>query len=219
MEDIVQNKRRLFIIGAGDFGRELESWLELIPPGEREWEIAGYLDNNEKALNGYPSDYKILGDIDTFRFINDDLCVITIAEPIIKEKICHKLESKVEFYTYISPDVIIGKHNKIGKGTVICPGCILTTNITIGEFATINIGTQIGHDVKIGNFTSIMANVDVGGKCEIGNNVYIGTNSTIIPSRKIGRNAKIGAGSIVIRNVKENITVFGNPAQQIPGYF
>jgi len=215
MGGTVQGKRRLFIIGAGDFGRELENWLELIPSQERDWEIAGYLDDNRKALDGYPSGYKILGDGGAFKFERNDLCIIAIADPEGKKKIYHKLKDKVEFYTYISPDVVIGKYNEIGKGCIICPGCILTTNITMGEFVTINIGTQIGHDVKIGDFTSIMPNVNISGKCEIGDNVYIGTDATIIPSVKVGDNAKIGASSVVIRNVKENITVFGSPAQKI----
>lgn len=211
----MQDKKRLFIIGSGGFGRELESWLELIPYQEKDWEIAGYLDDNEKALDGYPSNYEVLDNVDTFRFKKDDLCIIAIADVRLKEKIYRKLKDKVSFYTYISPDIVMGKHNKIGKGCIICPNSILTTNITIGEFVIINIATQIGHDVKIGNFVSIMPDVDIGGKCEIESNVYIGTNSTIIPSRKIGKNAKIGAGSVVIQNVKEKTTVFGNPAQRI----
>jgi acetyltransferase-like isoleucine patch superfamily enzyme len=37
----------------------------------------------------------------------------------------------------------------------------------------------------------------------------------VIPGRKIEENARIGAGSVVIHNIKENSSVFGNPAKLI----
>jgi acetyltransferase-like isoleucine patch superfamily enzyme len=34
----------------------------------------------------------------------------------------------------------------------------------------------------------------------------------VVSGVTIGRNARVGAGSVVIENVKNNATVFGNPA-------
>lgn len=48
MEDIVQNKARLFIIGAGSLARELESWLSLVPEEDKDWELQGFLYENFK---------------------------------------------------------------------------------------------------------------------------------------------------------------------------
>ena len=50
----------------------------------------------------------------------------------------------------------------------------------------------------------------------IEDNVYIGTNATILPScSHIGKNAIIGAGAVVTKDVPENTTVAGIPAQVI----
>lgn len=211
----MKNKKRLFIVGAGGFGREIEMWLQLLPLQERNWEIAGYLDDNAAALNGYPSDYKILGGIEYFDFMPDDLAIMAIADTMTKERIYHKLQSKVSFFTYIAPNSMIGKFTQIGEGCIIFPNCLISTNVIVGKCVVLNTGTQIGHDVKIDNFTSLMASVNIGGGCTLEKNVYIGTGATVIPQKVIGANAKIGAGSVVIRNVKENTTVFGNPAKII----
>ena len=45
-------KKKLFIIGAGGFGRQLETYLELIPKEKKDWDIAGYIDDNKNALIG-----------------------------------------------------------------------------------------------------------------------------------------------------------------------
>ncbi len=210
------NKRRLFIIGAGNFGREMESWLELIPEQDRDWYIAGYLDSIQvKGKLTCPSNYDILGNEKSFPLTKNDLVVIATCEPSVKEKIYFDLKDKTTFFTYISPQAVIGKFNQIGEGSIICPNCVITTNVIIGLCVTINIGAQIGHDSIIGDFSSLMPNVDIAGKCKLGERVYMGTNSTIVPGKKIVRDVKISAGSIVIKNIRNESVVFGNPAMKI----
>jgi len=204
----------MFIIGASSFGRELESWLEAIDRRDRDWGISGYLDKDINALNGFPSDYAIVGEEDSFDFKQDDLAIIAIAEPSIKHKVYQKLKDKVRFYTYIAPSAIIGKFNKIGRGSIICPNTVLSTNVNIGDCATINLGCNIGHDVEILSFSSLMPSVNLGGGVKIKEKVFVGTASTVIPLKTIGESAFVGAGSVVVRNVKEYSKVFGNPAKR-----
>lgn len=212
----MKSLHNLYILGASSFGREIESWLELIPESSRDWVIGGYFDNfSEEEFLKYPTNYPFLGYEDNFEFDHNDYCIIAVAEPKVRERIYIKLKDRVKFYTYIAPNAIIGKFNTIGEGSIISPNCIITTNVKIGKAVLINIGTQIGHDVNIGNFSSLMANVDIAGKCIIGNNNFIGSHSVIIPSRTIGNNNIIGAGSVVIWNIKDKSTVFGNPAQVV----
>jgi sugar O-acyltransferase (sialic acid O-acetyltransferase NeuD family) len=217
MEGIVQNKRNLYLIGASFFGREMESWLELIPKENREWEFVGYLHSSsgDSPLIGYPTDYNILGEWETYPLTKNDYCLITIADCHWKEKIYNVLKGKTTFFTYIAPNAIVGKFNLIGEGSIICPNCILTTNILLGRCTTLNIGTQIGHDAIIGDFSSLMANVDLGGHVTLGKSVFIGSKATIIPKIRVEDSSIIGAGSVVIKKVKTGTTVFGNPAKEL----
>jgi len=208
-------KSNLYIIGAGGFGREIESYLEKIPENEKDFNVVGFLDSSPEALNKYPSELKILGNPTNFEFSINDKCIIAIADCNTKEKLYFFLKEKVEIISFISPFSYVGNYVDIGPGSIICPNATITTNITMGICSTINLGSQIGHDVTIGNFTSIMANVDIGGSCTISEKVFIGSGATIIPKRNIESNAKIGAGSVVISKVYKNESVFGNPAKKI----
>jgi len=215
MEDTVQSKKKLYIIGAGDFGREMESLLEFIPQDQRDWEIAGYLDDNPNALRGLSSDYGVVSSIDRHSFSENDLVVLTIVDPPLKEEIFNKLKNKVKFFTYTFPNVILFKYCRIGEGSIIAANCVISNNVTLGTCVTINEGSQIGHDSTIGDFSSLMSSVDLGGRCTFGKKVYCGTGAVIIPGRTIGDDVKIGAGSVVIRNVKDGCSIFGNPAKLI----
>ena len=218
MGDTVQNKARLFIIGASHLARELESWISLIPESERDWKFKGFLHDNANGdpLSGYFSDYEVIGDWETFPFLKGDRCIIGVADVEWREKIFNKLNDKVWFMPFKAHNAIVGKFTVIPDGTVICPFSAISTNVKLGKGCLFNTGTTIGHDVQMGDYCSLMANVDLGGFVKLGDKVFIGTKSTIIPSRKVVSNVRIGAGSVVIRNInKEGCTVFGNPAKEI----
>ena len=206
-------ERRLLIIGAGGFGRELESWLDAVPEASRDWRIHGYLDDGPDALAGYPSDYTVVGALSTFPFRESDVAVLAIGDPRSKQKVVGQLENRVEFLTFIGPGSRMGKNVRLGRGTVIGVNCILTTNIDVGDFVTINSFSAIGHDVKIGSYTSLMGNVMANGNCLIGESAYIGTSASLIPGRRVGQFATVGAGAVVFRHVAPGTTVIGNPAR------
>jgi sugar O-acyltransferase (sialic acid O-acetyltransferase NeuD family) len=213
----MSEKRNLFIIGASNFGREMESWLELIPVLSRDWEIRGFLHyfEGKSPLGDFPTDLKIVGDWRNYPLTKNDYCIIAVADCSWKERIYHHLKGKTSFLTYIAPDVKIGKFNTIGEGSLVCPGSIITTNVTLGNCIILNIGSQIGHDCKVGDFSSVMPSVNLGGNVTVGSKVFIGTNATILPNMTIGNGATIGAGSVVLKKVSEGTTVFGNPAREI----
>jgi acetyltransferase-like isoleucine patch superfamily enzyme len=55
----------------------------------------------------------------------------------------------------------------------------------------------------------------LGGGVQVGKMVQIFPHASIQPNVKIGDGAVIGIGSVVVKDVKENTTVFGNPARVI----
>ena len=208
-------KNSLYIIGAGDFGREMESWLEVLPGFDEKFAIKGYLDDNANALKGFPSDYEIVGTPLGFDFKKDDYALLAITNPATKKKFAEGLKGKVIFFTYIAPTVTLGKYTNIHDGAIICHDCFISTNTEIGSFVIINVGSRIGHDCIIEPFCSLMADVDLGGHVKIGECVFAGTKSTIIPRKSVNGNIIIGSGSVVIKNLTKKGTYFGNPAKLI----
>jgi len=208
-------KRSLYIVGGGDFGREVETHLDRVPEGDRNWRIAGFLDDNPSSLEGYPSDYKVVGSVSDYQFQVGDLAIIAVATPKIKRGLFEILRRKVKLLTFISPDAIVGKFTKIGEGCILGPRVVIGPNVILGDGVCVNTGSMIGHDTAIGDFSSLMANNNIAGKCRVGEEVYFASTVTVIPSRSICDGALIGAGSVVIRDIKERRTVFGNPANYL----
>ena len=157
--------------------------------------------------------YKIRGTIDEFDFNRTDYVVISISDPVIKEKVYHRLKEKVNIYTFIAYTAIVGDPRNIGEGSVICPNSIISSNVIVGKCVTVNCGSQLGHDSRIGDFSSFMANVMIGGTATIAKRVYFGSQSALVPGKKICDDVKISAGSIVIRNITKKGVYFGNPAK------
>jgi len=107
-------KRSLYIVGGGDFGREMETHLDRVPESDRDWRIAGFLDNDPSSVEGYPSDYRVLGSASDYQFSTSDLAVIAVATPNVKRGLFDSLRRKVKLLTFISPDAIIGKFTRRG---------------------------------------------------------------------------------------------------------
>ena len=208
--------KQSIIVGAGGFGRELLQWCKDVQKVKKEWDIAGFIDDNMAALDGYKCDFKILGQIDYWKPTKNQVFVLAIAEPKIKEQIAVKLEAQgAEFVSIIHPDAQVGDFNRLGKGLVLYPNARITVNATIGDFVTVLDNTSIGHDVNIGDYTTISASCGINGHVQIGRSCYFGCNASTIPGIKIGDECHIGVGSIVVNNIKSGMHVFGNPAKRI----
>lgn len=209
-----RTKSRLFIIGAGGLGRELESWISRIPSENQPWSLEGFIDDEPHSLKENVSNIKYMGTTD-YPFLEGDSVLLAIANPNDKEKLYRKLKGRVKIITYIDPTAIIGKFAKIGEGCVLCPNSIVSANVVLGVCVTVNLGSQVGHDANIGSFSSLMGSVDIGGCSSLGEKCYMGTKSCITPQKKIGNSITIGIGSVVINNLDEPGTYFGVPARKI----
>ena len=59
--------KKILIVGAGGFGRELLQWIKDINAEKPTWEIGGFLDDNLQALDGVEIDYPVVGNPRTTR--------------------------------------------------------------------------------------------------------------------------------------------------------
>ena len=94
---------------------------------------------------------------------------------------------------------------KIGRRLVIDHGM----GIVIGETAEIGDDCLIYHGVTLGG-----TGKDTGKRHPtIGNNVLIGTGAKVLGPFKVGDNSRIASNSVVLKEVPENSTAVGIPAQ------
>ena len=206
----------IVIIGAGGVGRETALIIEDINEVNEQWNLLGFVDDNESIQNKNINGYDVLGKLEyLINYEKSVYVVCAIANYKVKKIIVEKLKQNknIGFATLIHPSTKINKTVQIGEGCLIYQNVIVTANINIGNHVIISPKSGIGHDSNVGNYCSILWNVNISGNVIINEGVLLGSGSTIIQGLTIGKNAIIGAGAVVIRNIPENTTSVGNPTR------
>lgn len=108
-------------------------------------------------------------------------------------------------------EVVIGNRVYIGANTTIDRATIDST--IIEDNVKIDNLVHIAHNCKIGMNTLITGGAMLGGGVVIGANCWIAPNSTMHQQLRIENKSKVGIGAVVVSNIKEGVTVFGNPAK------
>lgn len=210
--------KELYIVGAGGFGREVAWLVEHINQNEKEWELKGFLDDNERLHGGKEGGYPVVGGIDYLEKLSKTTWVIcAVGAASVRRKIIEKLEKieKVRFATLIDPSVLLSRRVKIGDGSIICAGTIATVDIEIGKHVIVNLDCTIGHDAKLEDYVTVYPSVNISGFVTVGEETEIGTGTQIIQGIKIGRESIIGAGAVVLKELPEKCTAVGSPAKVI----
>ncbi len=207
---------RLIIIGAGGFGREVHDWASDAAAVGADWTVAGFLDDNPAALDGFGMPVGILGSPRTFEPTGDDRFVCAIGEPQDKLRIARDLRSRgARFTNVIHPTAHVGRRNRLGTGLILCPYSVITTNVTVGDFVSLNLHGTIGHDATVGDGCTLNNHTDVTGWVRMGEGVFLGSHASVLPHAKVGDYARIGAGTTVLRSAKPHTTIVGVPGKRL----
>ena len=207
--------KKLVIIGASGFGKEVAWLVERINKVKKTWELIGFLDDNEmlhgKKMNGYP----ILGECQWAIENQEDVFVVcAIGSAKSRTKIFDKLAG-VKYATLVDPSVEISDKTNIGEGSIICAGTIITADITIKSHVIINLDCTVGHDTIIESYVTLYPSVNVSGNVHLEEGVEMGTGSQIIQGIKIGKGTIVGAGAVVVKELPQYCTAVGIPALAI----
>lgn len=210
--------KHLVIIGARGWGREVyATFIHSRMYESGGYDIKGFLDDNSKAIDGLKGDWPpILGSVEDYEVQPDDMFFCAMGDAhwrkhyaeIISKKGGHFINI-IDRLSWISPSATIG------EGIYVGPLTMISANVTIGNHAMIQAYTNIGHDATIGDYASLESYVFMGGYSSIGELSTMHTKSSIIPHKSVGIECVVGFGSVVMRNFKDKMRVFGNPAKRI----
>lgn len=208
--------KNLIIIGARGWGREVLWGVKpLVEKGDIK--VKGFLDSDSHALDGLIGEFPpILGPVEDYEVQPDDIFFCAMGDPQWRKHYAEIIEDKGgHFLTIISPKASVNPNAIIGEGSYIAANTVISDNVVVGKQAMIHGLCTLGHDVKLGDYVSVEAYCFFGGYAQVGDVSAIHVRSTIIAHKKVGNNASVGAGSVVLRNVKDGVHVFGNPATKI----
>lgn len=208
--------KKIYIVGAGGFGRELLWWIKDINRVNPTWEIGGFLDDNPNALDSHDCDYSIVGTIKDWQPKEDEEFALALGSPQLKRKIVKLLKDRgARFATIIHPTAMVSEFAHYGEGFIMFPNAKLSVNSSVGDFVTL-LSSPIGHDTFIGDYSVISCNCNIIRNVTVGKEVFMAAGVCVAQDIRIGDGAYLGLGSVVIQDVPNGVTVFGNPARIMP---
>jgi sugar O-acyltransferase (sialic acid O-acetyltransferase NeuD family) len=207
--------KKLWIIGAGGFGREIFGMSQTALGQGIEWRVAGFLNDIPDALDGFTNLPSIAGDTG-YRPTPEDVFICAIGDISGRKSICESFsERRAQFVNLIQQSATISGEAHLGRGIIVEAYSGIGANTRIGDFSTVLSHVSIAHDVALGRFCQVSPFASILGRAQIGEGVLIGSHAVILPDIVIGAGATVGAGSVVIQNVPDGATIFGVPARQI----
>jgi sugar O-acyltransferase (sialic acid O-acetyltransferase NeuD family) len=207
-------KRRIIVLGAGGFAREV-AWLIGDIGGDLEFK--GFAVSDTAKLG--PHDSEVLGDLDWLRSHKDRFegLALGIGSPAARLRLPAELANDFgdDFWpALVHPSAHFDRKScKVGPGVLLCANVIGTVNLSFEPFCMLNLSCTIGHEARIGRGSVLNPTVNVSGGVDIGQGVLVGTGAQILQYLTIGDGAIVGAGAVVTKDVPPGATVVGMPAK------
>lgn len=204
------------ILGAGNIGKLA---LEIFQSNNMV--VYGLLDDDKSLHNTTINDVPVLGNTedDTYLKIIGNKCDAFIATDDTKLKKHQVLalteDRKVMPVNCFHKTSYIAPSAEIGHGNLVSAAAVINANAKVGSHCILHSGSIVDYSTQVGDYVQIGAGAVVNTGVTIGDEAFIGSGAIIVSGVKIGKKARIGAGSIVIEDVKDNTTVFGNPAKKV----
>lgn len=212
--------KRLVIIGAGDFGREVSWVAERINAQTPVWELLGFVDDSAavqgKNIDGYP----VLGPVSWLEAMEEEMYVVcSIGTGRIRKQVMERVLQNPHLHlaTLVDPSVIVGRNTQVEPGCVVCAGTVLAISSRLEAHTIVNLNCTIGHDTVLEPYCTVHPGSNLSGKVHVGTCTDIGTGTKIIQGLTVCPGCTLGAGSVVVRELTEPVTYAGVPVKKLHG--
>ncbi|MEU4423069.1 NeuD/PglB/VioB family sugar acetyltransferase [Actinoplanes sp. NPDC024001] len=204
----------LVIVGAGGFGREVLGYATDAFAGEPAHRVAGFADDNPRALDGFDLAVGVLGSVRDVPISATTRFVVAVGDAAVRRALADVVRARGgRLLTVVHPSAYIAPGARLGDGCVLCPFAFVGTAAILGANVAVNAHASVGHDAIIGANCVFSPYSAVNGAAELGDEVFLGTHATVFPRRRIGHGAKVSAGAVVHRDVPAAALAVGNPAK------
>jgi sugar O-acyltransferase (sialic acid O-acetyltransferase NeuD family) len=213
-------KKKLFILGAGDYAREYLWVTSEVPESKRTWVIAGCLDDNvdgaRERFRRHGVAVPVVGTIRDHTPKDDEVFICSIAQPRAKLQVCEALSARgATFVNLFHPTACIAPDARVGVGVFLFRYVSVSVGAVVGNHVAANMYASIGHDAKIGDGCTINSHCDITGHATLGRGAFLGSHALVLPKSRVGTFSLVGAGSVVLRSVADGASVIGVPARRL----
>lgn len=211
--------KRIVVVGAGGFAREVRWLIQEINAVSPEWTFGGYVVSDLAKLGEHDDRDAVRGDLRWLEAHAQDVdaLAIGIGTPAARLSISAELGRSLpqaEWPALVHPNVRMDRASCVLEaGALVCAGTIATVNVRFAAFSMVNLACTIGHEAVIGSGSVLNPTVNISGGVSLGTGVLVGTGAQILQYVKVGDGATVGAGAVVTRHVEPGATVIGIPAK------
>lgn len=208
--------RRILIVGAGGFGREVLQWARHAWP-ERESLIGGFLSDDPHRLDGFSIDVGIVSAVHDYRPSPGDFLLLGIGVPYSRKRVADQLQARaVRFLTLVHPRAIVAESASVAEGAIVCPFAVVSHSARLGKCVLVNYHASLGHDAEAGDFAVLSPYATLGGGACIEDEVFLGLHASVGPGVTVGARSKVSANSCVLSATPSDSLVYGVPGRIVP---
>lgn len=214
------NKERIIVIGGGEQARVSIDAIE----EQDEFKIVGLVTNNDDELHKTIYGYEVIctdSDVEALVSENADITGYFLGVGVgtgsmkRRQELYSWLDKLLPAVNVISPESVISRYARMGKGNFIEAYTRISNDVSIGNHCLVQSFTCINHDQTIGDNVLIGCNVSMAGK-QIGSHTTIADGSSIGFKKSVGENCLVTDGTVVTKDLPDNVIAFGNPAKTLP---
>jgi len=204
--------RRVIIVGAGGFGREVRWWAR------DAWADVGVEFAGHLADDGGPDSVpRVIGHPDHHAPRADEGFVLAIGIPAVRRRVAEGLLARgARFLTLVHPTALVAPTARVATGAVVCPGAIVSDEATVGPFALLNYHASVAHDAAVGPFAVLSPYATLAGGARVGADCFLGLHASIGPGRALGDRSKVSANSCLLLDAPADSIVYGVPGRVGP---
>lgn len=204
-------RKGTLILGAGGHGKVVADILQCCAT-----RVVGFLDDDPALWGTRQFGLPVLGPIENHAWNHQSNgLIIGVGSIEARKQIVRRLGPRAEplWRNAIHPRAVVARSARLGVGVTVAAGAVVNPDVVLGDHVIVNTGAGVDHDCIVAAFAHVGPGVYLAGGVHIGREVLVGIGATVIPGRHVGDGAVVGAGAVVTRDVPDNATVVGVPAQ------
>lgn len=208
--------RRLVLLGAGGFAREVADLVRLGDDCTGPYQIIGCLVETPFLDRGTVPPSPILGLPSDLGAIAADAAFVAIGDGSVRLRLARALSPHhIPWAPLVHRRAIVSPSAICAPGTYIGAQAYLGSATVLEAHAHVHVGAIIGHDCRLEAGTTVAPGAILSGGVLVREAGWIGAGATVNPGIRIGRGAIVGAGAVVVADVPDQVTVVGVPARPL----